>query len=45
MVIDFGVAKATSGKLMEETMSTDYGAVGDTLEPAATAPHPEGQLQ
>ena len=31
-VIDFGVAKATSGKLTEETMSTCFGAVVGTLE-------------
>lgn len=31
-VIDFGVAKATSGKLTEETMSTGFGAVVGTLE-------------
>jgi serine/threonine protein kinase len=30
-VIDFGVAKATSGKLTEETMSTGFGAVVGTL--------------
>ncbi|MFN7803150.1 MAG: serine/threonine-protein kinase, partial [Planctomycetaceae bacterium] len=31
-VIDFGVAKATAGKLTEETMSTGFGAVVGTLE-------------
>lgn len=31
-VIDFGVAKATSGKLTEETLSTGFGAVVGTLE-------------
>lgn len=31
-VIDFGVAKATSGKLTAETMSTGFGAVVGTLE-------------
>ena len=31
-VIDFGVAKATSGKLTDETMSTQFGAVMGTLE-------------
>lgn len=31
-VIDFGVAKATGGKLTEETMSTQFGAVVGTLE-------------
>src|SRR6185436_1060082 len=31
-VIDFGVAKATSGKLTEETMSTGFGTVVGTLE-------------
>ncbi len=31
-VIDFGVAKATSGKLTEETMSTGFGAVVGTFE-------------
>ena len=31
-VIDFGVAKATSGKLTEETMATQFGAVVGTLE-------------
>jgi serine/threonine protein kinase/tetratricopeptide (TPR) repeat protein len=31
-VIDFGVAKATSGKLTDETMSTGFGAVVGTLE-------------
>jgi serine/threonine protein kinase len=31
-VIDFGVAKATGGKLTEETMSTNFGAVVGTLE-------------
>ena len=31
-VIDFGVAKATSGKLTEESMSTGFGAVVGTLE-------------
>jgi eukaryotic-like serine/threonine-protein kinase len=31
-VIDFGVAKAMSGKLTEETMSTQFGAVVGTLE-------------
>jgi serine/threonine protein kinase/WD40 repeat protein len=31
-VIDFGVAKATAGKLTEETMSTGFGSVVGTLE-------------
>jgi len=31
-VIDFGVAKATSGKLTEETLSTQFGAMVGTLE-------------
>ncbi len=31
-VIDFGVAKATAGKLTDETMSTQFGAVVGTLE-------------
>ena len=31
-VIDFGVAKATTGRLTEETMSTSFGAVVGTLE-------------
>ena len=31
-VIDFGVAKATGGKLTEETLSTGFGAVVGTLE-------------
>jgi serine/threonine protein kinase/tetratricopeptide (TPR) repeat protein len=31
-VIDFGVAKATAGKLTDATMSTDFGAVVGTLE-------------
>ncbi len=31
-VIDFGVAKATAGKLTEETMATGIGAVVGTLE-------------
>ncbi len=31
-VIDFGVAKATGGKLTEESMSTQFGAVVGTLE-------------
>ncbi len=31
-VIDFGVAKATGGKLTEETMSTQFGTVVGTLE-------------
>ncbi len=31
-VIDFGVAKATGGKLTNETLSTDFGAVVGTLE-------------
>ena len=31
-VIDFGVAKATGGKLTNETMSTQFGAVVGTLE-------------
>lgn len=31
-VIDFGVAKATGGKLTEETMSTQFGAIVGTLE-------------
>ena len=31
-VIDFGVAKATAGRLTEETMSTGFGAVVGTLE-------------
>jgi serine/threonine protein kinase/tetratricopeptide (TPR) repeat protein len=31
-VIDFGVAKATSGQLTEESLSTDFGAVVGTLE-------------
>ncbi len=31
-VIDFGVAKATSGKLTDESMSTQFGSVVGTLE-------------
>jgi serine/threonine protein kinase len=31
-VIDFGVAKATAGKLTDESMSTQFGAVIGTLE-------------
>ena len=31
-VIDFGVAKATSGKLTDESMSTQFGAMVGTLE-------------
>src|SRR5439155_10406598 len=31
-VIDFGVAKATAGKLTVESMSTQFGAVVGTLE-------------
>jgi serine/threonine protein kinase len=31
-VIDFGVAKAVTGKLTEETLSTQFGAVVGTLE-------------
>ncbi|MCY2967902.1 MAG: serine/threonine-protein kinase [Planctomycetota bacterium] len=31
-VIDFGLAKATQGKLTEETMATTYGAVVGTLD-------------
>ena len=31
-VIDFGVAKATSGRLSEETLDTQFGAVVGTLE-------------
>jgi len=31
-VIDFGVAKATGGKLTDQTMSTSFGAVVGTLE-------------
>lgn len=31
-VIDFGVAKATAGKLIDETLSTQLGAVVGTLE-------------
>ena len=31
-VIDFGVAKATGGKLTEESLSTQFGAVVGTLE-------------
>ncbi len=31
-VIDFGVAKATAGKLTEQSMSTQFGAVVGTLE-------------
>jgi serine/threonine protein kinase len=31
-VIDFGVAKATSGRLTEETLSTQFGAVVGTFE-------------
>ncbi len=31
-VIDFGVAKATSGKLTDETLATGFGAVVGTLE-------------
>ena len=31
-VIDFGVAKATSGKITDESMSTQFGAVVGTLE-------------
>src|SRR5947209_4208207 len=31
-VIDFGVAKATAGKLTDESMSTQFGAVVGTIE-------------
>lgn len=31
-VIDFGVAKATGGKLTDQTLATDFGAVVGTLE-------------
>ena len=31
-VIDFGVAKATGGRLTDESMSTQFGAVVGTLE-------------
>ncbi len=31
-VIDFGVAKATGGKLIDESLSTQFGAVVGTLE-------------
>ena len=31
-VIDFGVAKATSGKLTDESLSTQFGAIVGTLE-------------
>ncbi len=31
-VIDFGVAKATSGRLIDESMATQFGAVVGTLE-------------
>ena len=31
-VIDFGVAKATAGKLTEESLSTQFGAIVGTLE-------------
>src|SRR5262249_10171928 len=31
-VIDFGVAKATAGKLTDESLSTQFGAVVGTLE-------------
>jgi eukaryotic-like serine/threonine-protein kinase len=31
-VIDFGVAKATAGKLTDESMSTQFGAIVGTLE-------------
>jgi WD40 repeat protein/serine/threonine protein kinase/tetratricopeptide (TPR) repeat protein len=31
-VIDFGVAKATSGKITDESMSTQFGAIVGTLE-------------
>jgi tRNA A-37 threonylcarbamoyl transferase component Bud32 len=31
-IIDFGVAKATAGKLTDESMSTQFGAVVGTLE-------------
>jgi hypothetical protein len=31
-VIDFGVAKATAGKLIDESLSTQFGAVVGTLE-------------
>jgi tetratricopeptide (TPR) repeat protein len=31
-IIDFGVAKATSGRLTEETLSTQFGAVVGTFE-------------
>jgi serine/threonine protein kinase len=31
-IIDFGVAKATSGRLTEESLSTQFGAVVGTLE-------------
>lgn len=31
-VIDFGVAKATGGKLTDQTLATDFGAIVGTLE-------------
>src|SRR5262249_13670719 len=31
-VIDFGVAKATAGRIIDESISTQYGAVVGTLE-------------
>ena len=31
-VIDFGVAKATAGKLTDESLATQFGAVVGTLE-------------
>jgi serine/threonine protein kinase/tetratricopeptide (TPR) repeat protein len=31
-IIDFGVAKATAGKLTDETLSTQFGAIVGTLE-------------
>src|SRR4051812_8795629 len=34
-VIDFGVAKATGGRLTDETMSTQFGAVGGAFEDMA----------
>jgi eukaryotic-like serine/threonine-protein kinase len=40
-VIDFGVAKATGGKLTEQSLATDFGAVVGTLE--YMAPEQAGQ--
>lgn len=32
LLIDFGVAKATEGKLTDQTLATDFGALVGTLE-------------